>query len=55
MLEIQVAVEKMKNNRATVKKILAVMLRICDIHHLKETEADQDSNAWERREIPLAH
>jgi len=45
MSEIQAAIEKMKNNRAAVKKVLAVMLTICDIHHLKETMAELGSNA----------
>lgn len=55
MSEIQAAMEKIKNNRAAVKKVLAVMLTICDIHHLKETVAELGSNAWEKKEIPPAH
>lgn len=45
MSAIQAEIEKMKNNRAAVKKVLAVMLRICDIHNLKETVAELGSDA----------
>lgn len=31
------------------------MLRICDIHNLREMMAELSSDAWERKEIPPAY
>lgn len=50
MSAIQAAIEKMKNNRSGVKNIVALMLRICDIHNLKEAMAELSSDACERKE-----
>lgn len=47
MSEIQAVIEKIKN-RAAVKKVLAVTLRICDIDHLKDIVAKLVSNVCER-------
>lgn len=50
MSEIQAVIEKVKN-RTAVKKVLAVTLRICDIHYLKEIVAELGRNICERKEI----
>lgn len=42
----------MKNNRAAVKKVVALMLRICDIHNLKETMAELSDDAWGKKRYP---